>query len=287
MQIVTDSGTDVNFSKEELKEFNVHVVPLVVTLDGKSYQEGVDIEPEFLYSLLETTNKLPVTSQPSAGDFAALYRKLADSDKDILSIHISSGLSGTYASAQAAAKMVPEARVTVVDAKTLSAPAGWQVEAAARAAKTGTPLNKILDLVARISDTTDVLYTLTELKYLIHGGRISHMKGLLASLLDIKPIIGVEKVRGTYVTLGQSRSFAKAIKGVGDYVSRQVAVGAKLKAQVVHASNPVGAKLLRDEISSRFDCDWLPTRQLSLVLGAHVGRSMVGVCFAPVNQLTG
>jgi DegV family protein with EDD domain len=280
VQIVTDSGTDVNLTEDEKKDLNVHVVPLVVTLDGKTYHEGVDIQPEELYRFLEQKNQLPTTSQPSAGDIAALYRELAKKDADILSIHISSGLSGTFSAAQAAAKMVPEARVTVVDTKTLSAPAGWQVEAAAKAAQAGDPLEKIMALMSRISQQTDVLYTLNELKYLIHGGRISHMKGLLASLLDIKPIIGVEKVNGTYVNVGQSRSFAKAIKGVGDYISRHIPVGDRLRAQVVHAANPEGAQQLRDEVSSRFDCDWLPTRQLSLVLGAHVGRSMVGVCFA-------
>jgi len=144
-----------------------------------------------------------VTSQPSAGEFALVYRELAKTDPDILSIHISSGLSGTVNAAQAGAEMVPEARVTVVDTKTLSSPSGWQVEAAARAVKAGSSLADALALIEKIGSATDVLYTLKELKYLIHGGRISHLKGLLASMLNIKPIIGVEKVRGTYVTLGR------------------------------------------------------------------------------------
>lgn len=199
MQIVTDSGTDINFSASELKEYNVHIVPLSVTLSGRSFKEGVDILPDDFYPLMDVAAELPVTSQPSAGEFAVLYRELAKTDPDILSIHISSGLSGTAASARAAADMVPEARVTVVDCMTLSVPAGWQVEAAARAAKAGWSREKILDLVQRISDATDVIYSLKELKYLIHGGRISHMKGLIASVLNIKPLIGVEKVKGTYV----------------------------------------------------------------------------------------
>jgi DegV family protein with EDD domain len=283
MQIVTDSGTDINFSPSELKEFNVHIVPLSVTLNGRSFKEGVDIQPNDFYPLMDVATELPVTSQPSAGEFATLYRELAKTDPDILSLHISSGLSGTAASARAAADMVPEARVTVVDCMTLSVPAGWQVEAAARAAKAGWPKEKILDLVQRISDATDVIYSLKELKYLIHGGRISHMKGLIASVLNIKPLIGVEKVKGTYVNLGQARSFAHAIKGLGDYVSRKVASGSHLRAQVVHAANPEGAQALMEEISGRFKCDWVPLRQLSLVLGAHVGRSMIGVAFAPAE----
>ena len=284
MQIVTDSGTDVNFTPEEIKKFNVHVIPLIVTLAGKSYREGIDIQPDAFYQLLDETGTLPVTSQPSAGEFAALYRELAQTDPEILSIHISSGLSGTADSARAGADMVPEANVTVVDTKTLSVPSGWQVEAAARAAGAGWSREGVLELVSRIANVTDVLYTLKELKYLIHGGRISHMKGLIASVLNIKPLIGVEKARGTYVNIGQARSFSNAIKSAGEHVSRKVAQGMHLRAQVVHAANPEGAQQLVEEITSRFKVDWVPVRQLSLVLGAHVGRSMVGICYAPAGE---
>ncbi len=281
MQIVTDSGTDLIVSEEQLKEWNVHTVPLVVTLEGKSYREGIDLKPEEFYPLLANSKELPVTSQPSAGDFASLYTELARTDPEILSIHISSGLSGTANSARAGAAMVPQARVTVVDTLTLSAPSGWQVEAAARAAKAGWSVERILAKLAEISAATDVIYTLKELKYLIHGGRISHMKGLIASVLHIKPIIGVEKVRGTYVNHGQAQSFGHAIRGLADYVAKKVAPGTPLRAQVLHAFNPEGAQLLKEAVGARFKVEWKPMGLLSLVLGAHVGPSMVGVVFAP------
>ena len=181
MQIVTDSGTDLWLSSEQAKALNVHTVPLVVTLDGESYREGIDIQPKEFYELLENTESLPVTSQPSAGDFAELYRQLAATDLDILSIHMSSGLSGTFNSAKTGASLVPEANVIHVDTKTLSAAAGWQVEMAAKAIKAGWTREKIIDLMKKVSDASESLYTLNELKYLIHGGRISHMKGLIAT----------------------------------------------------------------------------------------------------------
>ncbi len=131
MQIVTDSGTDVWLPPEQVAELNIHIVPLIVTLEGKSYREGVDIQPDEFYRLLAATDSLPITSQPSAGVFAEIYRRLAVTDPDILSIHMTSGLSGTFNAAQAGAKLVPEANVTLVDTKTLSAAAGWQVETAA------------------------------------------------------------------------------------------------------------------------------------------------------------
>ena len=284
MHIVTDSGTDTSFTHQQMREFKVHVVPLIVTLGNKSYREGIDIQPDAFYDLLDAAEDMPVTSQPAAGEFALLYRELAKTDPDILSIHISSGLSGTVNAAMAGAAMVPETNVTVVDTKTLSVPSGWQVEAAARALKAGWNREQVLALLENIGNAVDVLYTLKELKYLIHGGRISHLKGLLASVLNIKPIIGVEKVRGTYVTLGQARSFGNAIKGAVEQVSRRVGEGVALRAQVVHAANPEGAQQLMEEIARQFKVDWLPVRQLSLVLGAHVGRSMVGVCFVPAEK---
>ena len=283
MQIVTDSGTDLWLPAEQAAELNIHIVPLVVTLDDKSYREGVDIQPGEFYRLLAETDSLPVTSQPSAGDFAEMYRQLAASDPDILSIHLTSGLSGTFNSAQAGAKLVPEANVTHVDTKTLSAAAGWQVEAAARALKAGWSREQILALMKHIGDSSDSMYTLNELKYLIHGGRISHMKGLIASILDLKPLIGVEKVNGTYVQLGQARTFKRAVKGLVDLMAEKHAPGSALRVQVLHSHNPEGAEMLRELVDQLFDCTWLPVGPMSLVLGAHTGPSMVGVGHAPLE----
>jgi len=285
MQIVTDSGTDLNLSPEQAAELNVEVVPLVVTLEGTSYRDGVDTESETFYHRLAEADGLPVTSQPSAGDFAAVYRRMAATDPEILSIHMSSGLSGTFDSAQAGAALVPEANVTHVDTKTLSAAAGWQVEAAARAAQAGWSKERILALVRDIGTASESLYTLKELKYLIHGGRISHMKGLIASLLNIKPLIGVEKVNGTYVQHGQVRTFSGAIRGLVDLMARQHAPGSRLRVQVLHAYNEEGAATLREEIDGRFDCTWLPAGSISTVLGAHTGPSMVGVAYASLAAL--
>ena len=282
MHIVTDSGTDTFLSPDQAAGLDVHIVPLVVTLDGKSYREGLDIEVAEFYRLLEASESLPITSQPSAGDFAETYRRLAATDPDILSIHMSSGLSGTLNSALAGAELVPEANVTHIDTKTLSVASGWQVLAAARAVKAGWPKEKILALIKRISDASDSLYTLKELKYLIHGGRISHMKGLIASLLNIKPIIGVEKVKGTYTQRGQVRTFQQALKGLVDLIARQYEPGSELRVQVMHGQNLEGAEMLRELVEQRFKCTWLPIEVLSLVLGAHTGPTMVGVAYAPL-----
>jgi DegV family protein with EDD domain len=279
VQIVTDTGTDVRLVADDLEALNIHVVPLVVTLDGVSYREGIDIDAEGFYPLLAASDSMPTTSQPSAGDFADVYRRLAETDPDILSIHMSSGLSGTYNSALAGAELVPEANVTHVDTLTLSGGSGWQVVAAARAVKAGWPMEEVLGLMGRISQATESCYTLKELKYLIHGGRISHMKGLIASVLNLKPLIGVEKVNGTYIRLGQARAFDRALKGLVDRMLDEHPAGSALRVQVLHSFNPEGADRLRALIDAQFDCMWMPGGTMSLVLGAHTGPSMVGVAY--------
>jgi len=281
MQIVTDSGTDLSLSPEQRAELNVYIIPLVVTLGGKSYLENVDIKPKEFYPLLEASDELPTTSQPSPGDFAKVYRELAQDDPDILSIHMTSGLSGTYNSAVEAAKQVPEANVTLVDTKTLSAAAGWQVEAAAKANQAGWALEKILDYMKQIGEASESLYTLKELKYLIHGGRISHMKGLIASVLNLKPLIGVEKVNGTYTQEGQSRTFNRALDSLVKLIAPHCAPGSALQVQVMYSFNPEGGQKLREKIDAVYKCNWLPMGPMSLVLGAHTGPSMVGVAYAP------
>ena len=283
MQIVTDSGTDLYLTPEEQNELNIHIVPMNVSLDGKTYREGIDIEPKTFYDLLAKTHSLPTTSQPSAGEFAELYRKLAQKDPEIFSIHLTSGLSGTYNSARAGAEMVPEAKVTFFDTKTLSAAAGWQVAAAAKALKAGWAKENVLSLMKRIGDASESIYSLNELKYLIHGGRISHMKGLIASLLNIKPLISVEKVRGTYINLGQTRTFKNAISGIVNLIEKFHEPGSSLRTQVLYSFNPEGGAQLREMVDKRFDCTWLPMGPMSLVLGAHTGPSMIGVAFAPLS----
>ena len=279
MQIVSDRGMDL--SPEQSAGLDIHLVPLTFTLDGKTYRSGVDIKPSDFYKLLEATESFPTTSQPAPGDFAEVYRRLAATDPEILSVHISSGLSGTLNSAQQGAKMV-RARVTLYDTKTLSGAEGWHVEAAARAAQAGWPMPRILDMLQKITQATDTIYTLAELKYLIHGGRISHMKGLLASVLGIKPVIGVEKELGKYEQMGQARTLNQAIGKIVDLIAHRYPPGTALRTQTMHAGNPEAAALLRQKMSERFACTWLPVSSIAPVLGAHTGPTLVGVAYAPL-----
>ena len=279
MQIVTDSAMDL--TPEQAQGLTLHIVPQTFTLDGKTYRSGVDVSVEEFYHLLENTPSFPTTSQPSPGDFADVYRQIAQTDPDILSIHVSSGLSGTINAARLGAQMVPEANISFYDTKTLSGAQGWHVAAAARAANAGWSLERITEMLAGVTTATDIIYTLATLKYLIHGGRISHMRGLVGSVLDIKPIIAVEKVGGTYVQKANVRSLKKSTLMIADLIAKQYAPGSKLRVQVMHGNNLIGADLLRDKLDGMFRCTWLPLSPIAPILGAHTGPGLVGAAYGP------
>jgi DegV family protein with EDD domain len=284
MKIVTDRGMDL--APSQLEGMDITYAPLRFTLNGKSYASGVDMQPDEFYEILSKTDSFPTTSQPSSGEFAEIYRELAKSGEEILSIHISSGLSGTMNSARLGAEMVPEAKVTFIDSHTLSCPLGWQVEAAARAARAGWSIDKIKSKLSEISEKANGIYTLAELKYLIHGGRISHMKALVASVLNIKPIITVEKERGTYITVGQDFTINKAIVKIADIVSKWYTGETKLRVQPLHGKNPEGAALLVEKMKERFELVLEPLTPIAPVLGAHTGPSMLGMAVGPASLFT-
>lgn len=285
MKVVVDGGVDLGLSPEQMSDLGIHQVPLSVTFRGKTYLEGIDITRDDFYSLLAKSNDFPLTSQPSPGLIAETYEQIAKVDKDILSVHISSGLSSTINAAKLAATLVPQAQITHVDTKTLSVTSGWQAIAAARAIKLGWPHEKIITLMQRISAAANSIFTLNEMRYLVHGGRISHMKGLVASLLNIKPLIGVEKVNGTYTQLGQSRSFIQAVEKLTHLIASHIPFGETMRAQIVHGQNPEGAELLKKSMEKKVKCKWLPTCAISLVLGSHTGPSVVGMAFAPETAM--
>ena len=287
MQIVSDTGMDLYLPEHLMPATEIHLVRHTITLDDQTYYSGDTIQSDELQRKLMATSSFPITSQPAAGDFAAMYKKLAAKDPDILSIHMSSGLSGTINAAHAGAEMVPEANVTIVDTKTLSAVLGWQVAAASRALNAGWAKDKIIELIHRIGDASESMYTLNDLKYLIHGGRISHMKGLLASVLRIRPLIGVEKVGGTYSQLGMARTFDKAINSLVELMTKYHTPGTAIHVQVLHALNPEAVQKLHDQIDSVFDCTWMKIGYMSPALAAHTGPTMIGVAFASQSIFNG
>jgi DegV family protein with EDD domain len=281
MRIVTDRGADL--SDEQMKDLCIRFAPMRLLLDGKTYSSGEDVTPAEFYEILAKSDGFPSTSQATAGDFAAIYREVAQEDPEILSIHISAGLSGTMSSAKMGAEMVPEAKVTFWDTKTLSCPEGWQVEVAARALMAGWSMEEIFARLDQLRIKTVEMFTLDTMKYLIHGGRISHMKGLLASLLHIRPIIGVDNDSGKYIQMGQERTMKRAVEKMVEILGHTYAAGTELRVQLMHGINPEMLAVLNEALEKMFRCRWLPTISVAPILGAHTGLSVVAFCAAPVE----
>ena len=283
MKIVADSGADISY--EECESLGITMIPLKVEVNGISYQSGVDIDPDEFYDLMDASPTMPITSTPSVGEFVEVYKRLAQEDPEILSVHLSSGLSGTYHTAVQAAAMVPDAKIILIDTLTLSAGTAWQLRAASIMMKAGNKLDEVVRILRQIQEASATFFTLPDLKYLIAGGRISHLRGLLASLLGIKPVIEVSKVDGKYYDKVKRRSFQQAIDGITELVKKIHPAGTELEAQIVTAANPSGAEQLKASMEKVFKCNWKPNVTLGTALGAHTGRGLVGIICAAKSAL--
>jgi DegV family protein with EDD domain len=144
-------------------------------------------------------------------------------------------------------------------------------------------LGDIIKLVDQIRENQQTLFTLGDLKYLIHGGRISHLKGMLASMLNLKPIIGVAKDDGKYYNWGQAPTLKRAIHRMADIVVQKFPEGLPMRVQLIHGNNPEGVAMLKERISELFDCVFDETIPVAPSLGAHTGPSVVGIGVAPLR----
>jgi DegV family protein with EDD domain len=237
---------------------------------------------EFYRRLAEMQPDIPTTAQPSAGIMADLYHEVANGDS-VLSIHISSGLSGTLNSARLAARQVAEAAVHVVDSLTLSGGQRFQVLAAVRAARAGWTREAILQKLDQIRQATEVAYTLETLAYLARGGRIGRVQALAGSLLHVKPIIHVAKEDGKYSTLGRARSVKRALGQIADHLAGLYDGQGPLWLSVMHGQFPEQAESLADLLRQRLDVGKIEILRISPVLGVHTGPGIVGAAAVPLS----
>jgi DegV family protein with EDD domain len=229
---------------------------------------------------LENPNEFVTTSQPSTGDIVAAYEKCGN--EEILSIHLSSGLSGAYASAEQAARMVKNPNITVIDSFTVGPALGWMVEVAANGVKSGWSIDRILEIVQKVKENTITMVTFSDLKYLIHSGRVSHLKSIIASILKIKPIIGMNDEDGRYRNVGQEITSKRAVHLMVKKVHERFG-DQKLRVQLMHGSNLPGVDLLRETVHEILNAEEDPLVPVTLVLGAHAGPTVIGLAATPLT----
>ncbi len=277
MKVVTDATA--NLTRQQAADLGIAVVPFQVTFRGATYKDGVDILPEDLYRLYtEYPDDFCETSQPSVGDFIKVYE--ADKNEEILSIHLSSGLSGAYSSAEHAVRVTEQKNVTVIDSRTVGPALGWMVETAARGAKLGWPKGRILEAIHLVGESTLTMVAFSDMKYLVHSGRISHLKSLIGTLLKIKPIIGMNPLDGRYSNLGAEMTLRRAAHKMASLVSERFGEQ-RLRLQLMHGNNLPGVDLLREALQDVRKAVEEPLVAVTLVLGAHTGPSVIGLAAAP------
>lgn len=281
MKIITDSGANLDPAEAQL--LGITVVPFSITFKGSTYQDGIDLNADELYHLMETHADLyPTTSQPSAGMFEQVYREAkAQDNEEILSIHISSGLSGTYQAAELAVQQLPQARITLFDTRTLSIPMSWMVKAAARAVQQGATREAVVPILEHLRANSEAFFTLTDLRYLRHGGRISHIRSLAAAILRIKPIIAVD-AGGKYETRGQEMTFRKALHKMAELAGERFP-GKKLFVEMMHGENLEAVDRLRDLLGEFAEFAEGTVARIPAALGSHTGPSLVGISLMPLD----
>jgi len=283
MKIVTDCAADL--TPEEVKEFDITVAPLFIQFPEGEVNSD-DITPDQFYNRLEQMAPIiPSTAQPSAGIFADLYRKLMSLNDEILSVHISSGLSGTIQSARLGMQQVPEAMIHLVDTMTLSGGERFQVLAAAMAARAGKSKDFILDRLTKIRQSTELIYTLETLEYLQRGGRIGRVQALAGMLLHIKPIILVDKKDGKYSTVGKERTMQKAMVKIADHIADLYGKETRLWISVMHGRFQEQAEKMAALVQERVNVGKLEILRISPVLGVHTGPGIVGVGAVPMELM--
>lgn len=277
MKVVTDASANLTAAKAA--EMGVDVVPFQVTFKGKTYRDGVDILPDDLYRMyMENPDEFVSTSQPSVGDFVAVYEKYGS--EDILSVHLSSGLSGAYSSAEHAARMVSNPNITVIDSHTVGPALGWLVEVAAHGVKFGWSKERILEAVQQVKENTLTMVSFSDLKHLIHSGRVNHLTGIFGAILKIKPIIGMNDEDGRYSNVGVEMTVNRAVRKMVNKVHERFG-DQKLRLQLMHGSNLPGVEQLRAVVHEMLDAVEDPLVPVTLVLGAHAGPTVIGLAAAP------
>lgn len=277
--IVTD--TTACIPKEITEKYDIEVVPTELIVDGKVYQDGIDISPSEFYALLRQAKRLPTTSGSLSGPFLEAYREASRRAESILCITESSKFSGMFNSARIAIEMAKEALpnvvIEVLECATAAVGQGLVVLAAARAATLDKSLAEVVATARSVMQRVNLYATLDNLDYLVKGGRVPKAAALASSLLQIKPIFTVNDGEAHLVT--NVRTNHGALKCILKLMEQKIIKEQALHVAVMHADSLDRAIAFRDQISSLFDCAELFITEFTPVMGVHTGPGVIGVAF--------
>ncbi len=271
--VVTDSTCDLPDSL--IEQLEVTVVPLNIRIGHESFEDRVSIQPAAFMEKLAAENGTAVTSAPSVGRIANEYERLAETHDQIISIHISSRLSGTYSCAQMARDLfVDGPEIRVIDSATASMGLGLAVKTAAELAQSGASMQEIENRVQNVLSRTHLIFLVDTLEHLRRGGRIGRAAEIIGSVLQLKPLLRIEE--GIVVPQARTRTRARALAGLVQLLDEVPSIEA---AAVVYTEGAEDIGVIAEHLSPRLGDEDLIISELSPVLSAHIGPGGLGVAF--------
>ena len=277
--VVTDSTADVPAGWE--KEYDIDIIPINIQFGEKTYLQNVDLDSEGYYKMVDESKKIPKTSQPSPHQFMEFYKKIAQKGDTILSVHVTSKLSGTYASAVSAAEELKDMfRVIPFDSAGGSLGLGLMCREVRKMDRAGKSVEQIVNYLEGVRDRVRIILTLDTLEYARMSGRVGTLSAALASMLNVKPIAVlrnglvdmVEKVRTRKVALDRVIEMA-----VEEYGNQPIYLG------ILHARDIVSGNALLVDAKKRLNCKETILTDLSISLAANFGPGTVGLVLYPVE----
>ena len=276
IHLVTD--TTAYLPKTAIDQWPIHMVPLKVNIGNAAVDED-KIAPEDFYRRLASVETAPSTSQPAPGEFMMLYEELTRNGDEVLSVHISEGLSGTPLVAQMTAREVASDRITVVDSQATTCILALMVEAVAQALADGASRAEAAAVVEEIREQFGSAFLVEDLEYLRKGGRINGAAKFLGMMLNVRPILYLKD--GKIEPLGLARTRKRGLRQLVKEVQKQVG-DAPVRAAVTHIQRPDEAQALAEQIKAQLQCEELLINETGPVIGSHVGPGFIGFSAYPV-----
>lgn len=274
IKIVTDSTADI--TNEEIEKYGIEVVPLTISIDGETYIDRVNITPSEFMKKMKESEELPKSSQPSSGAFLELYDRLGSEGYEVISIHMTGGMSGTVQSAESAAKMT-NTNVAVVDSRFISRALTFQVLEAAKMAEEGSSIQEIVEKINDLRNHTRLFVVVDTLENLVKGGRIGKGRAILGSLLNIKPIASLEG--GEYTPVGKVRSHAQVAKYLAKQFIEDTNGKTLLGVGLVHADGYDLASKVKESIKDHVGNVQVLIQETTPIVGTHTGAGAIGFMY--------
>jgi DegV family protein with EDD domain len=274
VKIVTDSTCDLN--EELIKNKGIIVVPLSISINGENYLDRVDITPKEFMEKMKASPELPKSSQPPAGEFLKVYDQLGSEGYEVISIHMTGGMSGTVRSAESAAQMT-STKVNVVDSRFISKGLAFQVLEAAEMAAEGKTAGEILKRLDKVRDHTRLFVVVDTLENLVKGGRIGKGKAMIGSLLNIKPIASLEG--GEYTPVSKARSHSQVVKFLRNQLVEDVKGKTIKGVGLVHAEGLDLAVRIKEAVIESTGYETFAIEETTPIVSTHTGAGAIGFMY--------